>query len=212
MAWRDLSLLTRFTVYTLLWLPVCFAAWYFLSILSILPLSSLMDVIMTNVYPQLIGGVRSNGNELLVQTFMAIPNPQVPGGPDVAAVFKVNPLPYGYGIPMYTALVLASPIHVREKAWRWAVGLWILGLVQTFGVATNIIKILAFQMGEGARERLGFSPLAYEGVAIAYQIGYLILPAVSPILIWVWQFRGFVSTLTESPSSRSKAPWLRKGA
>lgn len=209
MPWRDPSTLTRFTVATLLWLPVCFALWYFLSILSVLPLSSLMNLIMTGVFPQLIGDVQPRGNALLIQTFMAIPNPHVADGPAVAAVFTVNPLPYGYGVPMYTALVLASPVPVRDKAWRWTLGVLILALVQTFGVATHMMKILAFEMGEGARDRLGFSQLGYEAVAIAYQVGYLILPAVTPILIWVWQFRGFVSRLVDFPSPETPTPRSR---
>ncbi len=209
MPWRDPSPLTRFTIATLLWLPVCFALWYFLSIVSVVPLSSLMNLIMTGVFPQLIGDVQPRGNALLVQTFMTIPNPHVPGGPAVAAVFNVNPLPYGYGVPMYTALVLASPVPIRDKAWGWTLGVLILTLVQTFGVATQMMKILAFEMGEGARVRLGFSQLGYEAVAIAYQVGYLILPAVSPILIWVWQFRGFVASLVDFPSSDTPGPRSR---
>lgn len=206
MPWRNPSPLTRFTIATLLWLPVCFAAWYFFSILFVLPLSSLVSLVMTGFFPNLVASVHPSGNELLVTTLLGIPNPQVPDGAEVAVLFKTNPLQYGYNIPLYTALVLAAPANEDSKLRAWIVGLVILLLVQTFGVATDMLKILAFQLGEDARERLAFSQIGYEATAIAYQIGFLILPAVSPILLWVWQFRRFVFTLVDLPVARSSAP------
>jgi hypothetical protein len=96
---------------------------------------------------------------------------------------------YGYSVPFYTALVLASSGHESTRLGYWIIGMLILFLVQVFGLAAEITKVLAFNINDEARERLGFSALGYEGLALAYQFGYLILPAVSPILIWISQFR-----------------------
>ena len=206
MPWRNPSPLTRFSIATLLWLPVCFAVWYFFSILFVLPLSSLVSLVMTGFLPDVVASVHPSGNELLVTTLLTMANPQIPGGPEVEILFKTNPLMYGYNIPLYTALVLAAPADGYNKIWAWIVGLLILLLIQTFGVSTDMLKILAFHVGEDARAHLAFSQIGYEATAIAYQIGYLILPAVSPLLLWVWQFRRFVSTLVDLPSAQSSAP------
>ena len=41
-------------------------------------------------------------------------------------------------------------------------------------------------------EQMGTTPLTRELLALAYQLGYLILPAVAPILIWAAFHRDFL--------------------
>lgn len=183
----------RFALKVGLWLPICFAGWYFFSILSIIPLALVLDTLMTWLVPNLIGAIEVAGNQLLITTQLTAPHPDPSKDLLGLIFFETQPLEYGYCVPLYTALVLASPGEDGRKLFLWLVGMTILFVVQLFGVATGITKILAFHIGGAAREQLVFSR---EHLALAYQFGYLILPPISPILLWLVQFRSFLSDLT----------------
>jgi hypothetical protein len=188
--------LSRFLLRVLLWLPVCFGAWYFLSVLFTLPLALMVDALMGWVFPNLVEGVTQKGNELTVVTRAVVSVHAGSGARTGDILFELNPLKYGYSVPLYTALVLAVPGEDSHKTLRWLVGMLILLAVQVFGVATEILKVLALDLGEEGRELLGFPAWGYEGVVLAYQLGFLILPPVAPIAIWFGQFQDVLNSLT----------------
>ena len=182
-----MTALPRFTLKVFLWLPVCFGVWYFVSILFAVPLASALDPLITWLLPDLVQGVMRRGNALLlIQRTAALGSEAALPVPAVA--HPINPLIYGYGVPLYSALVLAAPGEDAVKMGRWMVGMLILFLAQVFGLATEILKDLTFGI-EAARAQLNLSAFEYEMVALAYQLGYLILPPLAPILIWAMQFR-----------------------
>lgn len=190
-----LNPITRFAIRTFLWLPFCFAAWYFSSILLSLPLAELLDRLMTALFSGAVTGVRHEGNGVLIAA-QALASQPMTGAVEVAPLsFRVNPLKYGYSIPLYTALVLATPGTELEKWSRWIIGIAILFLAQSYGVAAESIKILTFDTAVDVRTQLGFSAFGIEGVTLAYQFGFLILPSVAPVLIWAVQFRRFIQEL-----------------
>ncbi len=191
-----MSGLQRFILRVLVWLPICFGAWYFLSILFVVPLAASIDALMTGLFPALIERVGPSGNQLEVITHLAVTVPAAHGTATGDVVFTLNPLAYGYCVPLYTALVLATPGDDGVRALRWLVGMLMLFGVQLFGVATALLKVLAFQMHADARAMLGFAPWGYELLALAYQIGYLILPPVVPLVTWLGQFQDAVAAMT----------------
>ena len=87
---------------------------------------------------------------------------------------------------------------------RWFVGMLLLIPIQVWGISTSIIKTLAFDLGPEARAQLGFAPWGYNLIALAYQFGYLILPPVAPIAIWLGQFRDFLGTLNARKNPQPK--------
>lgn len=189
--------LHRFFLHVLFWLPVCFAIWYFSSFLFTAPLAWMVNGLMTSLFPTVIEQVRQHGNNLTVITRLVS---QVPG--DYAAMrgdilFDLNPLTYGYSFPLYTALVLATPAEDAKRARYWIVGVLLLLALQIFGITTYILKTLAF-LNLDARTQLGFAPWGYDLVVLVYQFGYLILPPVAPIVLWLWQFQQKVMTLVET--------------
>ncbi len=201
-----MSALNGFILRVLLWLPVCFGAWYFLSILFTAPLASLVDALMTWLFPALIERVEQVGNALSVITRIQVSAPSGGGEATGDLLFDLNPLKYGYCVPLYTALVLATPAEDGAKILRWVIGMSILLAVQVFGIGTEILKILAFDIGgEQARELMGFSAWGYEGLALAYQLGFLILPSVVPIMTWFGQFQDALPEMVASQPS-SQAP------
>lgn len=73
---------------------------------------------------------------------------------------------------------------VGDKAYRVFIGGVLLLPVPAWGLACEALKVLVFQMDPAVAEQMGTTPLTRELLALAYQLGYLILPAVTPILIW----------------------------
>ncbi len=184
-----MSALNRFLLQVLLWLPVCFGGWYYFSILFTTPLASIVDALMTWVFPALIERVAQDGNALTVVSRLVVSVEAGGGATTGDIVFELNPLKYGYCVPLYTALVLALPGEEAGRTMRWVVGMIVLLAVQVFGVSMEVLKVLVFDIGKEAREILGFADWGYEGLALAYQLGFLILPPVVPIAIWFGQFQ-----------------------
>lgn len=176
-----------FFLKVLAWLPVTFGVWYYMAIVATWPVTWLVDGLLTGLFPDVISAIRQLGFDLevavhyIAQTSMS----GMPAGAKGELVFEVNPLMYGYCLPLYTALILASPSEEGQKWFRWLVGLLILQLVEVWGVSFSILKTLAFQMGPEVSAQLAFSPWQLNAVALGYQFGFLILPAVSPLVIWV---------------------------
>ncbi len=187
--------ITRFALRVLFWLPLCFGAWYFATILIAVALATLLAAPLIWLLPDVVASVVPRGNDLLVLLRVETLDPASQAvAPNGVMAHPVDAVKYGYGIPLYTALLLAAPGGESEKMARWLVGLVILLLVQWLGLLAEILKDLVFGL-EAARARLGTSELSREILAIAYQLGYLILPSVTPVLVWSVQFRRYIGEL-----------------
>jgi hypothetical protein len=123
------------------------------------------------------------------------PGSSAPAGRVAELIFTINPLIYGYGLPLYSALVMAVPGSEWRKWLRWGSGVAILLTAQLFSVSMEILKSLLFDLGPEAARQLMLAPWQQELTALGYQFGYLILPAVLPIVLWIVQHRRYLTTL-----------------
>ncbi len=195
----------RFLWQILIWLPAAFFAWFYMAPTIMLPIAFLSDLFMTSIFPNVIAAVESTGYELDIVTQFAPPGgtpAAVPGAQEGLLVFSINGLLYGYGLPLFTALVLSSPGGEKVKWFRWTVGVLVLILTQVWGISFDIMKTLAFQSGIEIREQLGFTRIQMESIGLGYQFGYLILPAVTPLVLWIGFHRDFIATLAPGISER----------
>lgn len=199
------SPVSRFFWRILLWLPLSFAAWYYMAGFITLPVGLLVDGLMSSLFPQFISDISQQGHILEVATRFSPPamaGVTVPQGQIAEMVFGINALIYGYCIPLYTALILSSPGEEMQKWRRWTIGVIILLLTQTWGISFDILKTLLFRLGPAISQQMAFSPLQLEGVALGYQFGYLILPAVTPLVMWIGFHREFLFTLAPGIAQR----------
>lgn len=186
-----------FILKVVLWLPAVFGAWYYMASLLTWPIKSLMHLWVPDLFPEVIAAVEQSGHFLHV-VLESMPAQAAGGVPDAAptrAAFQVNPLIYGYSMPLYTALLLASPGSENQKLMRWGTGMLILLPIQAWGVFFDILSKLLFFLGPEIAAAMAFSPAERELSALGYQFGYLILPAVAPLVIWLGLHRDFVATL-----------------
>ncbi|WP_456378912.1 exosortase H-associated membrane protein [Thiolapillus sp.] len=194
-----------FMLKVLLWLPLCFAVWYYMRGVIGVPTFFLVDEIMSHWLPEFIKDIEFRGhllNVVLQFTPPSLPGIQVPEGQVAELVFSVNSLMYGYSIPLYTALVLATPDEERAKWIHWSIGFVVLVLAQTWGVSFDILKTLLFKLDASLSSQLGFSALQKELVALGYQFGYLILPAVTPLVLWIGFHQKFLALLAPGVQAR----------
>jgi hypothetical protein len=190
-----------FTLGVLFWLPVCFAVWYFSSILFVVPFAETLNLLSTSLLPQVISAVEPNGNELRIVLALEVDDYSTGVLRTGEMLFDLNPLIYGYCVPLYTALLLASPGSDGRRLVAWLNAMVILFLVQILCIQAGIFKIVAIDLAAKTHPLLGYRDWGYETVAIIYQLCYLILPGVAPIGLWIIQFRGFVMQLADSQSA-----------
>lgn len=109
--------------------------------------------------------------------------------------FIVNPLVYSYGLPLLFGMVMGSDASWLRKLVTLLIGYAVITAVQIWGVVWQSLKMLAFNFGHqthGVIEQAGISD---ELIAICYQLGSLILPALAPIFVWVLMNRPLVEQL-----------------
>jgi hypothetical protein len=197
-----MSEIKSFALRVILWLPVMFGAWYYFSVLWIAPFAAMIDAVMVALLPGLLEAIVQDGNSLTVATSLSV----IPAGSSASAagdiVFELNPLKYAYSVPLYSALVLASAGDDLSRLTRWIVGMVVLATVMLFGSSTDLLKILVFDLG-AQTQPTGVLPLwTHDPIALAYQLGYLILPSVVPIMLWFTQFRDYWARFAANPTSQ----------
>jgi hypothetical protein len=191
----------------LLWLAPLFAVWYVLAPLLLMPVAGWTHVVLSHLFPHAIAAVEQQGTAVDIVTRFVVAGPAdgaaTPGARG-HVVLTINALKYAYGWPLLLALTLAAPTPVGEKLYRAVMGGVLLLPVPVWGIACEALKVLVFQMDPAIAAQMGTTPLTRELLALAYQLGYLILPAVTPILIWAAFHRDFLGELL--PHLRPASP------
>ncbi len=177
-----------------LWLPLGFFLWFLLGSVFVLPVGKLAGWMAHLALPEVFNEVVQSGKLLEFDTLLDATT--ATGGRKAVFVLSVNPMVYGYGIPLLLALVMSTPLTVRQRLVQLAVG-WTLVLVtQAYGVFAELLKDLAFRMGPDGKAALAGTLFQHvDLVALMYQTGYLILPGLVPIAYWVVANRNFVERI-----------------
>ena len=197
----------RFLLRTLLWLGPLFVLWYVLAPLLLKPVVGWTHFALSHWFSHAIASVEQQGAtvDIVTRFVMAAPTEgSAPPGARGQVVFAINALKYAYGLPLLLALTLAAPTAVGEKLYRAVMGGLLLLPVLVWGIACEALKTLVFDMNPAIAVQMGTTPLTRELLVLAYQLGYLILPAVTPILIWAAFHRDFLGELL--PQTRRATP------
>jgi hypothetical protein len=72
------------------------------------------------------------------------------------------------------------------------VGYAVITLVQIWGVVWLSLKMLAFNFGDQSHAIVQAHGISDGTIALGYQLGTLILPALAPIFVWVLSNRPLV--------------------
>lgn len=177
---RTAGTLKGFFVSALLWLMVALAVWYPLRHWMVLAPAWLAGQVMAVVFPRWVTGVQIEGSMQVLVTTLRVWSADNRLG-DLAP--EVNGLVYAYGAPLLAALLLAS----RPRRWWWKLpaGLLVLVPFQAWGICFTWLLQVAVVAGEQTRGQTRFGPWETNLVAAGYQFGFLILPTLVPVLLWL---------------------------
>lgn len=189
--------LKLFLLNSVLWLPLSFFFWFQFASLFVAPVHLLSEWAFASILGEQFRDISQSEFILLVEIYF-----QAPDGTRLS----INPMIYGYGLPVLAGLVISTPNSIRRRALQILLGYTAIVLVQSWGVVAEVLKNLTFGLGPEGRvvmEQVGLSPTI---VALAYQSGYLILPAVVPIAIWILMNRHFFEGIISSANQAGSLP------
>jgi len=177
--------LSELLILAFLWMVFGFMIWYYLSAFHGAPVRFLANEILTRWLGSGFMNIIPNPDHhylFQVQTRILF---RFPDGSREALGFIVNPLVFGYGLPLLFGLVMASGVSFLKKLATLFVGYVCIMLVQVWGVVWQTLKMLAFNFGPDAHQLVIDAGISDEVIALCYQLGVLIFPPLAPIILWV---------------------------
>jgi len=177
--------LSELLILAFLWMIFGFMLWYYLSAFHGIP----VRIISSEILSSLLGSdflniIENPDKHYLFQVQTKIPF-QFPDGSRDSLGFTVNPLIYGFGLPLLFGLVMASGATFLKKVFTLLGGYVVIMLVQVWGVVWQSLKMLAFNFGADAHNVIISAGISEELIALCYQLGALIFPPLVPIILWV---------------------------
>ena len=201
----------RFMLGGILWLPTTFFLWFWLAGPLVWPVVQIVKLVLLTLWPQVFTAV-VQGADLLNDQGQLLGHPGYlvqlstsvlvnVAAPAEAPKFgfiepTINPLVYGYSLPLFVGLVLATPLTARERLAQCAAGIPLLWLAQAFGTISESLKSVAIDAGPAGAEAAQHAGLSLNVVALCYQFGYLILQSLVPAVLWILVNRPFIERLT----------------
>lgn len=177
--------LSELLILAFLWMIFGFMLWYYLSAFHGVPVRLLAGEILSRVLgPEFLNIIPNPDYHYLLQVQTTI-SFQFPDGSREALGFIVNPLIYGFGLPLLFGLVMASGVAFLRKALILLMGYLVVMLIQVWGVVWQSLKMLAFNFGPDAHQVVIDAGVSDELIALCYQLGVLIFPPLAPIILWV---------------------------
>lgn len=194
----------------LLWLPLCFVAWFWFAPWLVWPPMLIARQALLGPFGDLFSAVALGGElhdaagqvlaragYLVSLTSVPVTIPAGAQGPGGVGLLEptINPMIYGYALPLFAGLGMATPVSTRRRLAQFALALAVIWLAQAFGIVAEALKTLAFDAGDSGAALVAQAGIAPDAIALAYQFGYLILPAVVPVALWIGLNRGFIEQL-----------------
>jgi hypothetical protein len=177
--------LTEFLILVFLWMVFGFMLWYYLSVFHGTPVRILSSEILSHwLGDDFLGIVTNSDKRYLFEVQTKVPF-LFPDGSREALGFIVNPLIYGFGLPLLFGLVMASGVSLPKKVGILFVGYLCIMLTQVWGVVWQSLKMLAFDFGADVHHVTQNAGIPDELIALCYQLGVLIFPPLVPVVLWV---------------------------
>ncbi|MDP9141506.1 MAG: hypothetical protein M3O62_12035 [Pseudomonadota bacterium] len=173
--------ISRFVLRLVLWLPPCFAAWYLFGGALLMPLALVVDGVLQVVMTDVFRSLTMEGRAFQFDTQLIV---RAADGRSGSLMFALNPLSYTWNLPVLAALLLAGPTG-RASPKRILIAYTLLLLAWTWGVCCQFAKTTVFDLGPEVAAQIGTPGPWLDLLALAYQFGVLILPAMALILIWL---------------------------
>lgn len=185
---RRFSPLTVFVLSAFGWIIALTALWSQVSAWPSYPVGVLSQIALEQGAPMWVRQVHLTPGNLEVDTAVAVPVPAA-GWRWADITVDASPARYAYGLPIFLALLLAA--GGKGRAGRAVMGYVLLLPAQAFSLTFSALMqiITAAQLNV---RFLRVSQWQMELIVYGYQVGSLVLPTLTPILLWLWLDRRFV--------------------
>ena len=208
-----LSPLKRFMLSALLWLPLAFFVWFWFAAPFAWPVIALAKLALLHAWPSLFtavshgadlldaqGHVVTHAGYLMQLTSGVLVNAAPAGAPARFGFLEpvVNPMIYGYALPLFAGLVLATPLTRWQRSGQIVLGMLVIWLAQAFGVIAESLKAVCLDAGPAGLEAAQRAGLPLNLIVLCYQFGYLILPVLVPAVLWIVCNRAFIQSLIQA--------------
>jgi hypothetical protein len=206
-----LSPVHAFALRAALWLPASFVIWFAGAAVWNWPALRLARVVLTGCWPGLFSDLHGGGDVLdaaghvvahatylaTLTTAVVVNVPASAGSAGGVGVLEpvLNPLVYAYSLPLFSGLVLATPLSARRRWTELAIAFVAIAFAQTFGIVAESLKFVAVDAGPAGVAAIANAGLQTDAIAFAYQFAFLILPAVVPAALWIGLNREFIAEL-----------------
>lgn len=200
----SLSPLRRFILAATLWLPSCFFLWALLINPILWPVAKIAGAVLVQILPQTIELIEQEGQNFEVVTRLLTEADS--SGRIGQLILTSTPMVYAWCLPLFAGLVMAAPITGRQVLKQFAVGVPVLWLVISWGAVFDALYLLQFRAGPLGQAALQQAGIATDVIGLGYQFGYLVLPPVIPIVLWIALNSAFLQELVEFTREPPKPP------
>ncbi len=189
---KDELKLSELLILASMWMLFGFMLWFYLSAFHGVPARLASEAILGHVLGDDFHRIIVEPNQhFLFQVETQIQFTFRDGTTD-ALGFVINPLIFSYGLPLLFGLVMGSDVSWLRKTVILSIGYIVITGVQVWGVVWSSLKMLAFNFGEQTHAIVTSHGVSDGAIALGYQLGTLILPALAPIFVWVLTNRPLV--------------------
>jgi hypothetical protein len=202
--------LKAFLLAATLWLPLAFFLWYALSAFVMYPVNKMTAFVLLNWMPDLVGSVTQRGGlaSMVLLVVETVPGFAYEAGKTGMLWETYNTMQFCYGLPVFVGLLMATPMTWGQTFRQLAIGYACLLPAQIFSLLGAVLLDLQYKFGPQAAEIVASHGLSPYVTALWYQFGYLVLPAVAPVIIWALLNRRFIEALRDEaqPLAEPEAP------
>lgn len=124
----------------------------------------------------------SDALELVVNTSLSINNEQT-NWRVADVILELEPSRYGYSLPVFWALTVA--LRAEGYMWKALLGFFLLMPFQIFSLVTQSLMEICLAANLNL-QILGIAAWQLEVIAYNFQLGALMVPVLSPFLLWLW--------------------------
>ncbi|XVJ71322.1 MAG: hypothetical protein HEQ39_18270 [Rhizobacter sp.] len=166
------------------------ALWYWARDWVVQPVAWLAEQAMVYFFSRWAVGSELHGVSQTLLTVLTVPHAS-------GRVADLTPetvvLTYCYGLPLLVALFVAA----RAKGLWWKLPLCAVAMMpfQAWGVCFAWLVQVAVHAGEFTRAKTYFSSWDQNLIVLGYQFGFLLMPTLVPLLLWLFFERRFVITV-----------------
>ncbi len=184
--------LSELLILSSMWMLFGFMLWFYLSPFHGIPAREMAEAILSHLLGEPFRQIVAEPNQHWVYQVETNIRYTFRDGTTDALGFIVNPLVYSYGLPLLFGLVMGSDVSWLRKGVILLIGYAAITAVQTWGVVFQCLKMLAFNFGQSTHQIVTEAGVSDSAIALGYQLGSLILPALAPIFVWVLSNRPLV--------------------